>query len=113
MDQTLTQAEALRPSWSDPREPRFAQLRDFELTPDQVRREAIHLIPSMADYPREISQARRLDDLIARSIVNDQQVAIVVALAYGIELSPDQRALGRVDFAPVANALAVRPGSVR
>ena len=102
----LSEAEAMRPSWADPREPQFAQLRDAELSPDQVRREAVQLIASMADYPASIPAARRLDDLIARGIVNDRQVAIVLAYAYDVELTADQRATGRVDAAVVANLVA-------
>jgi hypothetical protein len=98
MAKSLTDAERERPSWSDPREPRFAQLRDLERDPEAIRREAARLAPSMADYPASIDNARRLDDLIARGIVNDSQVVVVLADEYGVALDRDQLATARVQL---------------
>lgn len=94
----LSEAEAMRPSWADPREPRFADLRDRDLSPDQARAEAMRRRASMDDYPASIPYARRLDDLIARGIVDDLNVAVVLADTYGVELTRQQLAVARVEL---------------
>jgi hypothetical protein len=51
----------------------------------------------MADYPRAISDARRLDDLIARGIVDDLAVVLVLGAWYDVEVPRELAYLGRVD----------------
>lgn len=94
---TLTEAEAQRPSWSDPRAPKAADLRDRDNDPGVVRAEAHRLVRSLDDYPRTIPVARRLDDLIARGIVNDLAVVLVLAAWYDVEVPAKLAAVGRVD----------------
>lgn len=98
MSRSLTDAERERPSWSDPREPRFAQLRDFDLDTWSIRKLAEQGAESMRDYPAHIDSARRLDDLIARGIVTDRQVAIVLADEFDVALDRNQLATARVEL---------------
>ena len=84
----LVAAAAQRPSWSDPREPHYADLNPASLPQYLVAAEVAARAVSLADYPPEISMARRIDDLIARGIISHRVVADALLAAYGLSDTP-------------------------
>ena len=80
----LVAAEAQRPSWADQREPHYADLHQEPLPEYVVAAELAARVVSLADYPQEISMARRIDDLIARGIISHRVVADALLAAHSL-----------------------------